>query len=106
MNKAVEIEDIEALRQQVGIDDVELREAVRGLGPGDVVRLTLVTAVAPAARETVRVRITGGRGPEFLGRLADSPTSPGLAALRIGTRVTFRAAHIHSVAKGRPTHAR
>ncbi len=103
MNKAVEIEDIEAMRQQVGIDDVELREAVRGLHPGDVVRLTLMTA---AARETVRVRITGARGPEFLGRLADSPTSPGLAALRAGARVTFRAAHIHSVAKGRPTHAR
>lgn len=105
MSKAVEIEDIEALRQQVGIDDIELREAVRGLRPGDVVRLTLVTA-APAARETVRVRITGARGPEFLGRLADSPTAPGLAALRIGTRLAFRAAHIHSVAKGRPTHAR
>jgi hypothetical protein len=103
MNKAVEIEDIEALRQQVGIDDVELREAVRGLRPGDVVRLTLMTA---AARETVRVRITGARGPEFLGRLADGPTSPGLAALRAGARLTFRAAHIHSVAKGRPTHAR
>jgi len=103
MNKAVEIEDIEALRQEVGIDDVELRQAVRGLHPGDVVRLTLVTA---AARETVRVRITAARGREFLGRLADSPTAPGLAALRAGTRVTFRAGHIHSVAKGRPTHAR
>jgi hypothetical protein len=103
MNKAVEIEDIEALRQQVGIDDVELREAVRGLRPGDVVRLTLVAA---GARETVRVRITAARGREFLGRLADGPAAPGLAALRAGARVTFRAAHIHSVAKGRPTHAR
>jgi hypothetical protein len=105
MNKGVEIENIEEMREQVGIDDVELREAVRGLRPGDVVRLTLVTA-APAARETIRVRVTGARGPEFLGRLADRPTAPGLAALRAGSRVTFRAAHIHSVAKGRPTHAR
>jgi hypothetical protein len=102
MNKAVEIEDIEEMRRLAGIDDVELRAEIRGLCTGDVVRLTLVTA---AARETVRVRITGARGREFLGRLADSPTSPGLAALRAGTRVTFRAAHIHSVAKGRPTHA-
>ena len=106
MNKAVEIEDIEEMRRQVGIEDVELRAAIRGLHTGGLVRLTLVTAAAPAARETVRVRITGARGPEFLGRLTDSPTSPGLAALRAGTRVTFRAAHIHSVAKGRPTHAR
>ena len=103
MKKAVEIEDIEEMRRLAGIDDVELRAEIRGLCTGDVVRLTLVTA---AARETVRVRITGARGPEFLGRLADSPTSPGLAALRAGTRVTFRAAHIHSVEKGRPTHAR
>ena len=103
MKKAVEIEDIEEMRRLAGIDDVELRAEIRGLCTGDVVRLTLVTA---AARETVRVRITGARGPEFLGRLTDSPTSPGLAALRAGTRVTFRAAHIHSVEKGRPTHAR
>ena len=106
MTKGIEIENIEEMREQVGIDDVELREAVRGLRPGDVVRLTLVRAAAPPARETVRVRITGARGPEFLGRLADDPASPGLAALRAGARVTFRAAHIHSVAKGRPTHAR
>ncbi len=103
MNKAVEIEDIEAMRQEVGIDDVELRKAVRGLRPGDVVRLTFVAA---AARETVRVRITGASGREFLGRLAEGATAPGLASLRAGARVTFRAAHIHSVAKGRPTHAR
>ena len=106
MKKAVEIEDIEEMRRQVGIDDVELRAAIRGLHTGDLVRLTLVTAAAPAARETVRVRITGARGREFLGRLADSPTAPGLAAMRAGTRVAFRATHIHSVAKGRPTRAR
>jgi hypothetical protein len=105
MNKAVEIEDIEEMRRQAGIDDVELREAIRRLHPGDLVRLTFVATAAPAARETVRVRITGARGREFLGRLADRPNSPGLAALRAGTRVAFRAAHIHSVANGRPTHA-
>ncbi len=106
MNKGVEIENIEEMREQVGIDDVELREEVRGLRCGDVVRLTLVTAAAPAARETIRVRVAGARGPESLGRLADRPHSPGLAALRAGTRVTFRAAHIHSIAKGRPSYAR
>ena len=106
MLNPVGIENIEEMRRREGIDDVELRQAIRGLRPGDVVRLTLLTAAAPASRETVRVRITAARGREFLGRLADSPTSPGLAALRAGTRVTFRAAHIHSVAKGRPTHAR
>ena len=106
MSKGVEIEDIEAMRQEAGIDDVELREAVRGLHAGDLVRLTLVARAAPAARETVLVRITAARGPEFLGRLDDRPASPGLAALRAGTRLIFRPAHIHSVAKGRPTHAR
>ena len=106
MNKAVEIEDIEEMRRLVGIDDVELREAIRGLRPGDFVKLTFVTAATPAARETVLVRVTGAAGPEFRGRLAERPASPGLAGLRVGARVVFRAAHIHSVAKGRPTHAR
>jgi hypothetical protein len=106
MNKAVEIEDIEEMRRLVGIDDVELREAIRGLRTGDLVKLTLVTATTPPARETVLVRITGARGPEFRGRLAGRPASPGLSGLAVGARVVFRAAHIHSVAKGRLTHAR
>jgi hypothetical protein len=106
MNKAVEIENIEDMRRQVGIDDVELREAIRGLRAGDFVNLTFVTAAAPAARETVRVRVTAVAGREFRGRLAERPAAPGLAGLRLGARVVFRADHIHSVAKGRPTHAR
>jgi hypothetical protein len=106
MNKAVEIENIEEMRRLVGIDDVELRQAVRGLRAGDLVKITLLTAAAPAARETVLVRLTGAQGPEFRGRLAEGPTAPGLSGLRAGARVVFRAAHIHSVAKGRLTHAR
>jgi hypothetical protein len=106
MNKAVEIENIEEMRRQVGIDDVELRQAIRGLRAGDFVHLTFVSASTPAVRETVRVRVTSVAGREFRGRLAQRPASPGLAVLRVGARVVFRADHIHSVAKGRPTPAR
>ena len=87
MNKGVEIENIEEMREQVGIDDVELREAVRGLRPGDVVRLTLVTAAAPAARETIRVRVAGARArsswagsPTARARPAWRPCGPGRAS--------------------------
>jgi hypothetical protein len=106
MNKAVEIENIEEMRRLVGIDDVELRKEIRGLRAGDLVRITLVFSATPSARETVLVRITAARGAAFRGRLAGNPSSPGLAGLRAGSRVEFRAAHIHSVAKGRPSHAR
>jgi hypothetical protein len=81
MNKAVGIEDIEEMSRLVGIDDVEFREAIRGLRIGDLFKITLPSAVTPPARETVLVRLTGAR-------------------------VVFREAHIHSVAKGRLTHAR
>src|SRR5437764_1036180 len=43
MRHRVKIEDIEEMRQRQGIDDAELREAIRGLEVGDLVRLTLLT---------------------------------------------------------------
>ena len=54
----VRIEDIERLRQEAGIDDVELREGVRRLRVGDHVRVTLLAAGKPGTKETVVVRIT------------------------------------------------
>jgi hypothetical protein len=101
MAKRVEICDIEAMRRRVGVDDVELRDAIRGLRIGDGVRLTLLTGPDPAARKTVLVRVTGIRGPEFRGKLA----SPGPSGLRPGARLAFTAAHIHSLADEPPTHA-
>ena len=40
MSKRVEFEDIEAMRRQAGIEDVELREAIRGLRVGSAVAFT------------------------------------------------------------------
>jgi hypothetical protein len=104
MRKAVEIENIEEMRRQEGIDDDELREHIRRLAVGDLVRLTLLTGATRP--ETVTVRITDIDGMEFRGRLASQPRSAGLAKLRLGSRLVFTAAHIHSLAKGRPPHAR
>jgi hypothetical protein len=101
MGTRVEIEDIEAMRRRVGVDDVELRGAIRGLRVGDRVRLTLLAGPAPAARRTVLVQITGIRGPEFRGKLA----SPGPPGIRPGARIAFTATHIHSVPDERPAHA-
>jgi hypothetical protein len=101
MGKRVEIEDIEAMRRRVGVDDVELRGAIGGLRVGDLVRLTLLAGPAPAARRTVVVRITAIHGPEFRGTL----TSAGPADLRPGARVAFTASHIHSLPDERPAHA-
>ena len=42
MRNLVEIEDIDALRRRVGINDVELREQARRLQVGDHVKLTVV----------------------------------------------------------------
>src|SRR5690349_15927073 len=42
MSDVVEIQDIEQMRQQEGIDDVELRGEVRQLRAGDYVRLTFL----------------------------------------------------------------
>jgi hypothetical protein len=100
MRIAIEIENIEQLRQGVGIDDVELREEIRGLRAGDVVRLTFL-AGAPGG-ETLRVRITRVEARAFRGRLAQGPASARLAGLRVGSPVRFTPGHIHSLVKKAP----
>ena len=101
MRHPVAIENIQAMRRQAGIEDLELREALRGLRIGDLVRLTLLTGTTPSAGETLRVRITRIRGDEFRGKLADRPVAPALSQLRAGSPVAFTAAHIHSLGKRR-----
>jgi hypothetical protein len=98
MRKPVTIENIEDMRRKQGIDDVELREAVRRLQVGDSVRLTLLTGAESPTGETLWVRIRRICGGAFQGELAQKPTSAGLSKLRTGARVDFSSVHIHSVA--------
>jgi hypothetical protein len=104
MRNPVEIEDIEDLRRRQGIEDVELWEEIRGLAVGALVKLTLLTGPTLSSGETLRVRITRIRGGAFRGKLAESPTCPGLANLRTGSPLAFTTAHIHSIPKGRSCH--
>jgi len=105
MRKSVEIENIEEMRRRQGIDDVELREEIRGLQVGDFVHLTLLTSgMKSFAGETLVVRITRISGSAFRGKLANRPVSTGLSNLRIGSPIAFTTAHIHSLLKRQPTH--
>jgi hypothetical protein len=100
MDNPVEIENIEQRRCSLGIEDVELREAIRGLRVGDHVRLTLLTGAKSSVGETLVVRITRITGSEFRGKLTDGPPSPDLTGLRAGAGLVFTASHIHSLPKG------
>jgi hypothetical protein len=102
MRNPVEIEDIEEMRRREGIDDVKLGQEIRGVGVGDLVRLTFVTVAAPFVGETLLVRITSITDHAFRGKLAQKPASPRLSKLRSGSQVAFTKAHIHSIAKGQP----
>jgi hypothetical protein len=106
MRTSVRIENIEELRRREGIDDVELREDVRALGVGDLVRVTLLTDDPAFSGETVTVRLTGINGSTFQGTLASRPAAKGLHNLRAESPVAFTTAHIHSVLKGRPEHGK
>jgi hypothetical protein len=96
MRHRVEIENIEEMRRQQGIEDAELRTAIRGLRAGQFVKLTLVASGAGAG-ETLPVRITSIRGTTFRGKLARGPVSGNLSSLKAGSLVAFTAAHIHSI---------
>jgi predicted xylose isomerase-like sugar epimerase len=97
---ALEIENIESMRRQQGIEDVELREEIRALGVGDFVKLTFLVATTPATAETLPVRITSIKGMSFRGKLASKPTAASLSMLHAGSTIVFTRAHIHSVARG------
>ena len=99
MRKPMEIENIEEMRRHEGIEDISLREAIRGLQVGDFVKLTFLTGTTPLGAETLLVRITSIKGSAYRGKVADTPTSAGLAALQVGSPVTFTTAHIHSLPK-------
>jgi hypothetical protein len=96
----IQIENIGQMRRERGIDDAELREEVRRLKSGDLVRLTLLTGSAPFGGETVVVRITSRKGPLFRGKLVRKPAAAALGQLRAGSLLTFSASHIHSVPRG------
>jgi hypothetical protein len=101
----LEIENIEEMRCRVGIDDVELKRAIRGLRIGDYVNLTLLAGTKPSTGKTLLVRITNIKGSAFRGKLADRLASLSLPGLRPGSRLAFTADHIHSLPEGRRTHA-
>jgi hypothetical protein len=104
MRNPVEIENIEEMRRREGIDDVKLREEIGELRVGSLVRLTFLTGTAPLLGETLVVRITSIRKHAFRGKLARGPASTRLATLRIGSRVAFTTAHIHSLPKEQAAH--
>ncbi len=97
MRDGIVIEDIEEMRRQQNIEDVELRTQICGLQVGDHIRLTLLAG--GAAGETLTVRITSIRGRDFRGKLITCPALTGLSRLRMGFPLAFTAAHIHSVVK-------
>jgi len=104
MRNPVAIENIEDIRLQEGIDDVELRNGIRRLRIGDLVKLTFLKETEPGAGETLLVRITSISGCTFRGKLDDKPAASWLSNLPAGSSVAFTTAHIHSLAKRQPPH--
>jgi hypothetical protein len=103
MRHALEIENIEALRQRAGINDMELREQIRHLRVGDAVRLTLLNGGdAPSPGATIVVRITSIKGAAFRGKVASGSELPPLPELRAGLPLAFTPDHIHSIPRSQP----
>ncbi len=96
MVEPMAIENIDEMRRQEGIDDVELHEEIRQLRVGDHVRLTFLGRAN--LRETLSVRITRIQTGGFRGRLIGRPVHPELLGLRAEALVTFTAGQIHSIA--------
>lgn len=104
MSNRICIEDIETMRREAGIDDVDLRNAVRRIQPGDFVNLTFRAGIG--SPETLVVRVTTVNSAKYEGELAQAPTVNSLLSMRIGSPMSFAATHIHSMAVGPPRTSR
>lgn len=100
MGNSIRIEDIEHMRRENGIYDVELREQIRSLQIGHCVKLTLLRDELPSEGKTVVVRITSVRDGRFCGKLAVPSQASRMPGLLPGRVVRFSAAQIHSVVRG------
>jgi hypothetical protein len=97
MQKQIEIENIEELRLQEGIDDVELRTEIQRLGLRCLVNLTFVGGAHSS--ETLTVQITKIDGACFRGKLVEKPKTTGLSQLVPGSVIAFCRDQIHSICK-------
>jgi hypothetical protein len=97
MSQRVEFENIEEMRSAAGIDDAELRDAVRNLQVGDLVKLTLRTSGGTFPGESVLVRITSIKGDVFRGKLAQSKRPVRRSGVNEGALLAFTRAQIHSI---------
>jgi hypothetical protein len=98
MQNYIEIENIEEMRRQVGIDDVELRKQIQKLQIGDFVKLSLVTN--RSSFETLLIQIKSIHGSNFQGHLVHLPHPPNLSKLEVGSLIVFTSDHIHSIPSG------
>jgi len=103
MRNSIEIENIEEMRHLQGIEDVQLEDEIDRLRVGDLVKLTFLTGTK--AFETLAVKITSIQDGAFRGQLTVMPASSHLSQMRVGSRIKFTRAHIHSIVKGRAVFA-
>src|SRR5262249_54840402 len=103
MLNPVAIEGVQTMRRPQGRNDVQLRQRIRGLRVGDLVKLICLSAMEVYGGETLLVRITRIQGSAVCGRLVSAPTSAGLPGLRVGSPLAFSAAHIHAIPQRRPS---
>jgi hypothetical protein len=95
----LDLEDIDSMRLQLGVDDVELRDRIRQLVAGDCVRLTFLSTIK--GNHTLMVRITSMKNGAFRGRLLHVPVKMVPDGLRVGILIPFAAEHIHSIVRAK-----
>jgi hypothetical protein len=98
MSNRIRIEDIEGMRREAGIDDVDLHKAIARLRTGDHVHLTF--RVGNGTPETLLVRVTSINAANYEGELVQAPATASLQTMQVGSPMSFAATHIHSMAVG------
>ena len=93
----VELENIEEMRRRRGITDDKLRDEIPPLRSATRSGSPWRRAPKPSREKPCTCDITTIKGQSFQGELTKKPSSARGSKLRVRSRVTFTAAHIHSV---------
>lgn len=91
------LENIQRLREEAGIDDVELQKEVGKLAVGDIVHLTILDTNVIRSGEVIDVEIQEIRGLKYRGVIVKTPSSPARCSELANQMIAFTREHIHSV---------
>lgn len=91
------LENIQQLRIESGIEDVELQKSICNLAVGDIVNLTILNSKSSHSGEPIVVEVVAIQGFNYQGKVIRASNNESLSRELADQSIAFSKKHIHSV---------